>query len=380
MSIQETIARQRDRPGNRLRLINRLSKLYQETFRFFNSDGMKVFYPYRNLLHTHPFFLRYYKYPPLKYNNLSNANLCHWVSSVPSRAEHIPFIIEPQDHPLSVTGQTEPRDVIAKISRAAELYMSANCKKILVESEGQLRLFNRYFPKSVIAKTETVRLGAVAQPINLKKKLNYEDELIFLCLASDYERKAVDLLVRAWSESVAKYKGRLILACPNVPQEMWDSLKKENIQLISKAPLNEQEKYDLHSIAHVVIAPLHVDGGANIIEAFEFGLPVITMRSQRSFIRDGNGWEVDVPFYFYDEGYGKEWPTFARFWELVDDAKKNHAFDITIQGFVNIFDEISKSPEKLSVMGNASYELAKGEFSLENRNATLRKIYREALK
>lgn len=379
MSIQEIISRQQKGSRVRLRLINRLSEVSQKTFRLFHSDSLKVFYPYRNLLHTHPFFLRYYNYPPLNYSNLFNANLRHWVSYVPRTLEHLPFIIEPQDHPLSVTGQLEPIDVVSRIEVAAEVYMNSNCKKILVESEGQLRLFKNYFPESVIAKTEIVRLGTMAKSANLKKRLCHGDEIIFLCLASDFQRKAVDLLIQAWHESAAKLRGKLILACPNVPKEMWDLLKKENVELILKAPLTEQEKYELHAAAHVVIAPLHVDGGGNVIEAFEFGLPVITMRSQRSYIRDGNGWEVDVPFYFYDEGYGKEWPTFARFWELVDDAKKNHAFDITIQEFVNILDEIAKSPEMLLVMGNASYELAKGEFSLERRNAALNKIYSEAL-
>jgi glycosyltransferase involved in cell wall biosynthesis len=379
MSIQETIARQRGKPGIGLRLINRFSEASQKTFRFIHSDRLKVFYPYRNLLHTHPFFMRYYNYPPLNYSNLSNANLCHWVTSVPKSLEHLPFIIEPQDHPLSVTGQLEPIDAVSRIEIAIETYLSLNCKKILIESEGQLNLFKRYFPNSLISKTEIVGIGAMAKPVIYTKQLNSGDEIIFLCLASDYQKKAVDLLIQAWRDSSAKSKCKLILACPNIPQEMWDLLKRENIQLICKAPLSEQEKYELHRLAHVVIAPLHVDGGSNTIEAFEFGLPVITMRSQRRFVRESNGWEVDVPFYFYDEGYGKEWPTFARFWELVDDAKKNHAFDITIQGFVNILDEISKSPEKLYVMGNASYELATGEFSLENRNLALRAMYKNAL-
>jgi len=380
MSIQETIARQRGKPGIRLRLINRLSEAAQKTFRIFQADDLKVFYPYHNLLASHPFFSRYYNYPPLNYSNLFNANLRHWVSYIPSGLEHLPFIIEPQDHPLSVTNQLEPINAISMLEKAINIYMSLNCKKILIESEGQLNLFKRYFPNTLISKTEIVGLGAMVKPVIYTKQLNAGDEIIFLCLASDYQRKAVDLLIQAWRDSSAKLTCKLILACPNVPQEIWDSLTRENIQLIFKAPLSEQEKFELHRLAHVVIAPLHVDGGSNTIEAFEFGLPVITMRSQRRFVRERNGWEVDVPFYFYDEGYGKEWPTFARFWEIVDDAKKNHAFDITIQGFVNIFDQISKSPEELFEMGNASYELAKGEFSLESRNATLRKIYREALK
>ena len=187
------------------------------------------------------------------------------------------------------------------------------------------------------------------------------------------------MLIEAWKGSNAKYKCRLILACPNIPNDISQSLEKENVHLIHKAPLSEIEKSELYRLAHVAIAPLHVDGGSNVIEAFEHGLPVITMRSQRSFIREGNGWEVAVPFYFYDEGYGKEWPTWSRFWDIIDDAKHNNVFDITVHGFVEVFDEIAKSPEILSVMGKASHELAKGEFSLERRNSALRKIYNDAL-
>jgi hypothetical protein len=128
-----------------------------------------------------------------------------------------------------------------------------------------------------------------------------------------------------------------------------------------------------------MIAPLHVDGGANVIEAFEYGLPVITMRSQRSFIRNGNGWEVNVPFYFYDDGYGKDWPTWVDFWNLVESAKKNHHFDETINSLVNIFEQIACDPQKLKEMGKQSLGLANGIFSLNERNKKLRKIYNSAL-
>ena len=379
MSIQEAIAKKRGKPSLILRALNRLSQMSQKTSRLLHRNSEKVYYPYSNLLHTHPFFSRYYKFPPLNYSNLSSARLCHWVTSVPSAMKQIPYVIEPQDHPLAVTGKLEPRDALAGVEKATEVYMSPNCKRILVESEGQLALFKRYLPEAVISKIEIVRLGAMAQRVNIEKKLGNLERPVFLCLASDYKRKGVDLLIQAWKVSSAKSKCSLILACPNIPPEMWNSLEKENVKIIHKAPLSTREKFKLHSSAHVVIAPLHVDGGSNVIEAFEHGLPVITMRSQRSFIREGSGWEVDVPFYFYDEGYGKEWPTWDCFWTLLEDAKKNHAFDITVQGFVNIFDDIAKSPERLVEMGRASYELSKGEFSLENRNAALRKIYRGAL-
>jgi len=378
MSIQETISSQRKGAEFLDRLKSLLHLEGQKISRFLNSSNEKVYYPYKNLLHTHPFFERYYRHPPVKYCNYYKAKLCHWVSSIPKKAyRNVPCVIEPQDHPLAPTGESEPKAVLASCQRATDAYMSSNCKKILVESEGQLELFKRYMPDSVMKKTEIVRLGAVPKIENLDKGDKNHEELTFVCFASDYKRKAVDLLINAWLEFSLKSKCKLILACPNVPNDVSLSIELENIQIIKKAPLSSQDKHILLSSADIVIAPLHVDGGANIIEAFEYGLPVITMRSQRSFIRNGNGWEVDVPFYFYDDGYGEDWPTWDAFWDLLEDAKTNHEFDITIQGFVDAFEEIARSPNMLIDMGKSSYDLACGEFSLERRNEKLRDIYNE---
>jgi len=380
MSIQNTISRQRKGSVFLARLMGRLNLERQKFSRSLNYSNEKVYYPYKSLLHTHPFFERYYRYPPVKYCNYNKAELCHWVSFLPNKKSmDIPYVIEPQDHPLAPTGESEPEAVLAGCQKATDTYMSSNCKKIIVESEGQLNLFKRYLPDSVMTKTEIVRLGAVPIIQNIDEKVKSSDVLTFVCLASDYKRKAVDLLIHAWLEFSSKSKCQLVLACPNIPNDVSALFETENIKVIKKAPLSPEDKNILLSSADIVIAPLHVDGGANVIEAFEYGLPVITMRSQRSFIRNGNGWEVDVPFYFYDDGYGKEWPTWDSFWKILDDAKKDKAFDITVQGFVNVFEEIAKSPEKLLEMGKVSHALAKGEFSLDERNSMLKRIYTDSL-
>lgn len=379
MSIQETIASQTGISRYPLKIANGLQLYAQKAKRIFSHGDLKVFYPYRNLLGTHPFFLRYYKNPPLPYSNKVSANVFHWVNSIPEGWRNSTYVIEPNDHPLAVTGLTEPVDVLKNIDKAIEHYSSEKCKKILIEGEGQLALFERFFPKNILEKTEILRLGAVVQHVNFGNRLVDCKAPIFLCLASDYKRKGVDILIDSWCNSRAKNRSKLILACPNIPPEQQNKLKNENIEIIRKAPLSKEEKFRLNKIADIVIAPLHVDGGANIIEAFEFGLPVITMRSQRSFIRNGNGWVVDVPFYFYDEGYGKEWKTWEHFWRILENAKKNHNFDITVQGLVRIFDKIADNPEILLAMGKVSYDLAINEFSLEKRNESLRRIYKNAL-
>lgn len=379
MSIQETILKQRKGRENILKLKNRMSLQWQKLTRLTNFSAPKVFYPYYNILHTHPFFLRYYDQPPLRYSTINNADLCHWVSSHHETRTNKPFVIEPQDHPLAPTRESEPRKVLDEIERAFKTYTNPMCKKIIVESEGQLELFSRFFPAEVIEKTEIVRLGAVSKDVDFDKKIANIKTTNFLCMASDYQRKAVDVLIRAWCEFSNKSTSKLILACPNIPDEVSNVISKENVQIIPTAPLSVFEKHELLTIADVVIAPLHVDGGANVIEAFEYGLPVITMRSQRSFIRNCNGWEVDVPFYFYDKGYGVDWPSWDDFWKILDDVKKNNGFDKTIQDLVNVFESIGRSPEILLEMGKNSYKLAQGEFSLETRNTKLRKIYQESL-
>jgi glycosyltransferase involved in cell wall biosynthesis len=339
------------------------------------SDSLKVYYPYKNLLNTHPIFYRRYQFPPLKYSNINGAVLAHWLNAPESSSPNLPFVIEPNDHPLAVTGLSEPAEVLDSLDRAQDLYAGNNCKKILVEGEGQLELFKRYFSDSVLEKIEIVRLGSIAKPVDFENKFLSINRPVFLCLASDYKRKSVDLVLKAWLESNAKLSCSLLLACPNVPPEIADRVMLNGVRIISVAPLSEIEKHALYRQAHVVIASLHVDGGANIIEAFENGLPVITMRSQRSFVTNLNGWEINVPLYFYDQGYGQYWRTWADFWSVLNQAKEVGEFDQTIQDFVKIFDFIAFNPEKLIIMGRHSHEDALGKFSLTVRNHKLNEIY-----
>ena len=74
----------------------------------------------------------------------------------------------------------------------------------------------------------------------------------FLFLASDFVNKAVDLLLDAWIEVTERKKSKLILACPNVPEVWRKKAEGENVSIIDKAPLEEQEKMELHRKADVV--------------------------------------------------------------------------------------------------------------------------------
>ena len=390
MSIQETV-----RKGFKRKIILRfrLSRIVkfpayakEIVSRYLKYDSLCVFFRYQHIsLDTHIWFDRYYRRPPIKYCNFKKAKAYHWIS-FPDVIDEKPFVMEVNDHPLSIVGvlpcfPTEPRDVLVKKDEAIEkVYQNPSCKKIIVESSGQWELYERYCP-DILSKCEIIRLGTIPKIVAFDKIYTNETEISFLCLASDFLRKGVDLLLDAWLEFTDRHQHKLIIACPSIPDEYKSKVNNENVELILKAPLTINEKDELYRRADVVVGPLHVDGGGNILEAFEYGLPIITMRCQRSQdqIMNQNGIVVDVPFYFYDEGYGVEWPTWDSFFKILNDSKEKGGFDVTKEGFVKAFQFFSDHPDKIKEMGRGSYNLAINEYSLVRRNIRLVEVYQEII-
>ena len=76
-------------------------------------------------------------------------------------------------------------------------------------------------------------------------------------------------------------KKTLTVVCSNVPEDWTRKVKNENVVLFEKAPLEEYEKDQLHRRSSLVFGLQHIDGGANVIEAMEWGLPAIHFRSHK---------------------------------------------------------------------------------------------------
>lgn len=351
-----------------------LEKLYRK----YNHDYPKVYYPYRfNTLDLHPFFERYYTSPPLKYSNINDSDIFYWVSSPLFRDKA--FILEPNDHPLSPSLKPEPIDAIRNVNIALDIYSDDNCKKIVVESDGALELYKHYVP-DIINKCEVIHIGAIARKtpnnLNLDK---LEKGIRFLCLASDYRDKGVDLIVLSWLNCPATKNSSLVIACPNVPENIQNMCINKRVAFVNKGPLTKKNKICLYRNADVVLAPTHIDGGGNVYEALEYGLPVITMRNQRATDQiNNNGFIIDTPFYYYDKDkFGFEWKTFADFISALIEAKKNGAFDCVTNGFIDNFKLLIENPQMVIEMGAASYSLARNELSLERRNRKLLKMFND---
>ena len=388
MSIQETIKNQESlrsllfRTGTGRQIYRYWHRKEQVWHRLRTQCDPLVFFRYYSPHLTHPAFKRFYEFPPVPWSTKFHAKLNHWIN-YPDFIDHRPFIIEPNDHPLAPTGKSEPFDVVSNLVRAEEIYKHRMCKKIIVESEGQLQLFKHYFEEEVIKKTIILgALPAIPKKIDWQQKSFGKSRTRFLFLASDFVNKAVDLLLDAWLNVPERKEAELIVACSNVPQEWERKSYKENVLFIKKAPLTEIEKNELHQNTDIAIGLQHVDGGANMFEAMEWGLPIIVLRSQRhhGHLQNQNGLMIDVPFYFYDpEFYGTRWKTFKEFYQILEEAKNKGEFEKTKQDLRKALSYFINNPEKAVMMGKRSFDLTRETFSLEKRNETLLRIYYEAL-
>ena len=388
MSIQETIKNQKTfkswlfKTGVGRQLYREWHRLPQVLERLRTQEEPYVYFRYYTPGLTHPSFIKFYKNPPVKWSTRYHARLFYWIN-YPAFIDKRPFIAESNDHPLAATGKAEPWEVLANIEKAVETYSAQQCKAIILESIGLEKLFRYYLPNELLSKSTIIpALPALPNVVNWDLRAKRIESPTFLFLASDFVNKAVDLLLDAWIEVTERKKSKLILACPNVPEVWRKKAENENVSIIDKAPLEEQEKMELHRKADVVFGLQHVDGGANVIEAMEWGLPVIVLRSHRheGLLQNNNGIMLDVPYYFYDtEYYGKRWKTFDEFYKILEFDKSQGKFDNTKEDLIKTIQSCILNPVETIEMGKRSLELASNEFSLEKRNKKLRELYQTSL-
>jgi hypothetical protein len=362
---------------------NLSSLLIQGIVRCISFGRPKVFFRYRTDF-THPSFDRFYHRPPLRWANAHNYELAHWIN-YPAWINQKPFIIEINDHPLSaVTYKNrlifEPMDVLNHMQDVKEVYMHDACKRILVPDGGIEAIFKKYFGSIFDYKISSINCPGCLPKYTEQSDIE-EVKTGVACLASDYELKGVDLVLKAW-ECINKKSGwKLYLACPNIPQDIIKKIEGvESIVLINKAPLSEVEKNKILSECSITLAPTHIHGGANIVEGMEYGHAIVHF-SNHSTSYDDVGERIEVPYYFYDyQNYGVKWKTIEDFKKLLKADKKNGCFDSVVFNLSNAVSTIINDFDKLIDRRKLSLKLASGSHSLQERNRVLRAIYSEIIR
>ncbi len=364
--------------------IYKLKIIAEVIYRYFNQDKkLKVFYRYKNTqAFLHPLFVRNYAKPPINYTTKSRAELFHWWHSCDKDIGYKRnFVIEPIDHFFSVKSVWEPSAGIACIDETKEIYQSEYCKKIIVSSIGQKNIFLYYCPE-LKHKLELVYPCCIPR-IEKDLKIEINDDVIkYLCIVSDFYKKGLDVVIDAWIASDLK-NSEFTVVCVNIPDEYTVLIQNNNSIKLLELPVGaDKEKELLYKEHDIALIPIHTDGTAVYIEALEYGMPIVTMRSQHSssFVQNSNGFEIDVPFYFYDFGYGYEWKTWDEFFEKINIAKANKEFQQTIDDMKSIFEHIEQKEGLLLELKKNSMELLYEKFHYKHRNKILINIYEEALK
>lgn len=360
-------------------------KIIVETFqRLINENkNLKIFYRYQNSqAFLHPLFTRNYEKPPIGFTIKAKAKLFHWWHSCDDDVGYNKnFIIEPIDHFFSVKRVWEPIEGISSLEECKKIYLSEFCKKIIVSSQGQRDIFIHYCSE-LESKMELIYPSCVPK-ISKNKSIMVNKKIKYLCIVSDFYKKGLDIVIDSWLKTRIS-NSCLTIVCTDVPNEYMNKIKNNNsIVLLEIAPIPEDIKRDLYKTHDVAIIPVHTDGLTVYVEAVEYALPIITMRSQHSktFVEEDNGYEVDVPFYFYDvDGYGLKWKTWEDFFQLLEDAKIDGKFDKTIVYMSQIFEKLENNKNILLNLKENAFKVLFNKFKYTHRNKKLNGIYKKVYK
>jgi glycosyltransferase involved in cell wall biosynthesis len=363
------------------RITNKASKFCQALSRSFTHESPYVYFRYRSS-HIHPVFSRFYDNPPLKWTTKKNAKLLHWIS-YPDFVDDRPFIIEPNDHPLSVHGwKNTPSDSSLNleklISDSKEVYEHASCKAVILTSEDNINMFKTYMPEKLWSKIVQLPYDTGALPRKYDESIRKKTSKVkFLCLASDFDRKGLILILNAWNSLEKTGNAFLTIVCPKIPKKL-NKFDLDNVRLIEEGPISEKFKKELYVSHHVALCPTLIDGGANIIEAMEYGLAIITSDYHRSecFMKYNVGFSTNSPYKYYDvEHYGKTWHSVNEYIKIVNNAINNGEYQLVIDEWKGYLLKYINDNTLSYSHGKNSYTAASFELSNKTRNKLLKELY-----
>lgn len=365
-------------------------QFFSRKFKFLinsNKDNIQVFFPYYSH-YTHPVILqRYYKKtPPLLWSTLKSSKIVHCIQSASSKYSGKKIIIEPNDHCLVIgasLGIFEPVQLVLNRKEISD-YIVSSVSRVLIGNNELINHAKYYFCDEAVKKffifPEMACVPAVTKDF-LEKKNNQllsGRKIKFLSIASDFKKKAVELLLEAFIDS--QVSAELTLVCHNVPDNLKRKiLKNKNIFLIEDFPLSNQKKDQLYRHSDVYVNTTYIDAGEAASKALEYGLPIITHTYHRgkSLIENDNGILLSEPLKYYDpKGFGIQWNSVEGYLDQIICKKKRGGYFDVQQQLINALKYYYEQPYNILKEGMRSLELAKMN-SLENSNKVLTELYKQ---
>ena len=396
MSIQQSIY-----TGILYRLCNRLKliKLYDNyliliqfllrkiIFLFFpNKNNLNIFFEYYKH-YTHPVIkIRYYgKNAPLSWVTLKSSSIVH-VIDFNLQILDKKIIFEPNDccQKLGIfLNITQPCEFVSRRKEISDYICTSTISRILVGDNDVINHAKYYFSdlatKKFFIYPEMSCMPAVTKDfLEVKYNQLFGRKIKFLSIASDFRKKAVELLLEAFMESQGT--AELILVCHNVPDNFKRKiLKNKNIFLIEDLPLSNKKRDQLYRNSDVYINTTYIDGGSVAVNALEYGLPIITHTYHRgkSYIANRNGVLLSEPMKYYDpKSYGIHWNSIDGYLEQVFLLKNKGGYESAQKQLIDSIMYYQQNPKKVLIEGLNSLELAKKN-SLDKANRILTNLYKQ---
>lgn len=243
--------------------------------------------------------------------------------------------------------------------RVREILMRDNCKKILPWTKYAYNKILEMFPE-VKDKLEVV-YPAVPEIKYLKKPKNKRLKIIFVARYFDIKGGLIALEVL---EELRKKHGIEGIVVSSVP----DEIKKKYSKLKIYDLMPQKDLFELMRKSDVFLYPSAIDTfGFSILEAWSFGMPVVTINTKDTASRK----------------------------EIVEDGKTGFIFDV--EGEIEfdkigekesfIIEKLAENASKLiedekllgKMRARCLEEIRSGKFSIKKRNDRLRKIYLNSL-
>lgn len=254
--------------------------------------------------------------------------------------------------------------------RIRKFFLSSYCKKILPQSDAAKRsLLENLDCSGFEDKIETLYLAY--RPSPLKRKPSKTVRLSFI--GRGFYEKGGHHVQEAFKILNKKYDISLKVKC-NIPSH--EKLDLPNVTYVPRIE-DPKEFYDvIFGDCDIYVQPTTIDSyGVTILEAMSTGLPIVCVDdfTLPEMVENGvNGFTIKSPLHWYDYRMGK----YKQYG--IDNKKLDPETISQLVEKLSILIEDKKLREK---MGRESFNLvAKGKFSIKERNKKLRRIYDEALK
>lgn len=258
--------------------------------------------------------------------------------------------------------------------------LSANCKAIVVPSQGALRETMRYI-KSPGA-TEKASVVRPAYPIQPDNEHVQNGPFTIVTIGNKFWGKGIPIAIEVFRVLRERLGAniRMVLVCGDIPAGY---VLPQGLLVVSVLNMSEGMRREIYREANVFVFPCLHDSFGVYLEAMAYGVPMIATRiyDKEEVIVDGQtGFLVHTPISMYDGAFGIDWKSWDHFQEVIKTMFERGGFSDMVDDIVSKLELLVNDIGLVRSMGKAAQKLQREYFSPERKNRQIVQIYDRVLR